>query len=81
MVQGDARIGLHLAQLTPRGEMFEIDPSSFGGCHDLPGYRGIGRKCCHAFEALGLVSLPWPFVLFHGALFGKQLVCSYFYIC
>ena len=56
--------------------MFEIDPSSFGVCHDLRGYRGIEKKCYHAFEALELESLPWPFAPFHGVLFGKQLVCS-----
>jgi len=52
-------------------ERFEIDPSSFGACHDLRGYRVIERKCYHACVALERASLPWPCAPFRGVPFGK----------
>ena len=58
--------------ITVCAEMFVIDPSSFDGCRDLRGYRGIEKTCYHAFEVLGLGSLPWPFAACDGVLAGKQ---------
>ena len=57
--------------ITPCVETFELDPSWFVWCLDLPGYREIERRCCHALGALGLAQLPWPFFLFREVLFVK----------